>query len=63
MIDLNKKLDPTEIINNLMGESKEQTAERRANNEKRRELDAEYPQYQGCKKKQDDDWDMRDEDY
>jgi len=30
---------------------------------KREELDAEYPQYQGCNNTDDNDWDMRETDY
>ena len=55
--------DPVEIVIDLMAETPEQTKERRERNEKRRELDAEYPQYQGCNNKEHDDWDMRDSDY
>ena len=66
MNELEKAIGGVDVINlleNIMDETPEQTQARRARNEKRRELDLEYPQYQGCKNKKDDDWDMRNEDY
>ena len=54
---------PVEVVIDLMNETPEQTKARRELNEKRRELDAEYPKYQGCRNKKCDDWDMREEDY
>lgn len=37
--------------------------EKASREEKRRELEAEYPEYQGCRNKNNDDWDMRESDY
>jgi len=47
---------PEQTVIDLMAESPDLE-------EKRRELDAEYPQYQGCRNKNGDDWDMRESDY